>query len=142
MLVSLPIVKKCQSNSFMRTYSLRRSVSILSMSVSLLCLSHGAESSDYSLIRYKSYGGFRSYSGYKSMGSYRRSSSPVRLSPRSNYGIHESSSVRVRSSIRRNGSYVQSHRRSYPTGNKLKNWSTKGNVNPYTGKKGTKDPFR
>ena len=46
--------------------------------------------------------------------------------------------VRVRGHYRSNGSYVQSHYRSNPDGIRSNNWSTRGNVNPYTGKRGTK----
>ena len=39
------------------------------------------------------------------------------------------------------GTYVAPHRATNPNRTKLDNWSTKGNVNPYTGKAGTKSPF-
>lgn len=42
---------------------------------------------------------------------------------------------------RSNGTYVQPHYRSDSNDTKLDNWSTQGNVNPYTGKQGTKDPY-
>jgi hypothetical protein len=38
----------------------------------------------------------------------------------------------------RKDTYVQPHYRSNPDGNFNNNWSTKGNINPYTGQKGTK----
>ena len=41
---------------------------------------------------------------------------------------------------RRDGTYVQPHMRSSPDGNPLNNWSTRGNVNPYTGDVGTRNP--
>ena len=44
--------------------------------------------------------------------------------------------VRVNGHLRSNGSYVQPHYRSIPDGNFYNNWSTRGNVNPYTGSKG------
>lgn len=47
--------------------------------------------------------------------------------------------VHVRGYTRKDGRYVQPHYRSAPDGNPYNNWSTKGNVNPYTGKPGTKD---
>lgn len=47
-------------------------------------------------------------------------------------------SIRVRGYYRKDGTYVRSHYRSAPDGNFYNNWSTKGNVNPYTGKPGTK----
>jgi hypothetical protein len=46
--------------------------------------------------------------------------------------------VRVRGYYRSNGTYVQPHYRSNPDGNRYNNWSTRGNVNPYTGKRGTR----
>ena len=38
----------------------------------------------------------------------------------------------------KNGTYVKPHRQTNPNGTKKDNYSTKGNVNPHTGKKGTK----
>ena len=38
------------------------------------------------------------------------------------------------------GTYVAPHRATNPNSTKFDNWSTKGNVNPYTGKVGTKNP--
>jgi hypothetical protein len=46
--------------------------------------------------------------------------------------------VRARGSLRKSGAYVTSHYRSNPDGSKFNNWSTKGNANPYTGKRGTR----
>ena len=46
--------------------------------------------------------------------------------------------VRVRGYYRNNGTYVQPHYRSNPDGIRSNNWSTRGNVNPYTGKRGTR----
>lgn len=51
-------------------------------------------------------------------------------------------SRRVRSYTRRNGTYVQSHHRTRADRTERNNWSTKGNINPDTGKKGTKTPRR
>ncbi|MCX7835691.1 MAG: hypothetical protein N2450_06430 [bacterium] len=45
--------------------------------------------------------------------------------------------VYVRSYIRSNGTFVNQHYRSFPDGNFYNNWSTKGNINPYTGSWGT-----
>lgn len=43
----------------------------------------------------------------------------------------------VRSHIRKDGHYVNHHYRTNPSRMRPRdNWSTKGNVNPYTGKKG------
>ena len=46
----------------------------------------------------------------------------------------------VRSYVTKRGTYVAAHRQTKPDHTKLNNWSTKGNVNPYTGKPGTKIP--
>ena len=46
----------------------------------------------------------------------------------------------VRGYTRRDGTYVQPHYRSAPDGNVYNNWSTRGNVNPYTGQPGTVNP--
>ncbi|GAV24823.1 hypothetical protein ciss_07560 [Carboxydothermus islandicus] len=46
--------------------------------------------------------------------------------------------VRVRGYFRSNGTYVQPHYRSYSDGYRYNNWSSWGNYNPYTGKKGYK----
>ena len=47
----------------------------------------------------------------------------------------------VRGSVRSNGTYVSSHYRTTPNRTRLDNFSTKGNLNPYTGRRGTKDPY-
>jgi len=47
----------------------------------------------------------------------------------------------VRGYTKGNGTYVAPHYQTNPNGTKLDNWSTKGNVNPYTGQPGTKDPW-
>lgn len=46
----------------------------------------------------------------------------------------------VKPHVTKNGTYVKGHMQTNPNGTKLDNWSTKGNVNPYTGKPGTKNP--
>jgi hypothetical protein len=47
-------------------------------------------------------------------------------------------SVYVQGYTKSNGTYVQPYYRSAPDGNFYNNWSTVGNINPYTGKEGTK----
>lgn len=42
---------------------------------------------------------------------------------------------------RSNGTYVQGHYRSRPDGNAFNNYSSQGNVNPYTGQSGTVNPY-
>lgn len=49
--------------------------------------------------------------------------------------------VHVDGYFRPNGTYVQPHDRTPPNGTTLDNWSTRGNVNPYTGQLGTRDPY-
>lgn len=39
-----------------------------------------------------------------------------------------------------NGTYVQGYYRSTPDGNPYNNYSTRGNVNPFTGAVGTRNP--
>jgi hypothetical protein len=46
--------------------------------------------------------------------------------------------TRVNGYYRSNGTYVKPYYRSDSDRSKLNNYSTKGNTNPYTGKKGTK----
>ncbi len=48
--------------------------------------------------------------------------------------------VHVKGYYRSNGTYVQPHYRSSPNTTVLDNYSTKGNINPYTGKEGTVNP--
>ena len=47
----------------------------------------------------------------------------------------------VHAYTRKDGTYVQGHMQSDPNGTKLDNYSTRGNVNPYTGRPGTVDPY-
>ena len=49
--------------------------------------------------------------------------------------------VRVRGHITKKGTYVAPHYRSAPDRSRFNNWSTRGNVNPYTGKVGTRNPY-
>ena len=48
--------------------------------------------------------------------------------------------VNVHGYTKKDGTYVQPHHRSNPNSNSNDNWSTKGNTNPHTGKKGTQNP--
>jgi len=80
--------------------------------------------------------------GGKGKGSYRTSGS---RSSGYKSGVSKSTSrsaapVRVRGYTKRNGTYVKPHYRTPPNATKLDNWSTKGNVNPFTGKPGAKNP--
>jgi hypothetical protein len=40
--------------------------------------------------------------------------------------------------VTKSGTYVPPHRATNPDNTKTNNWSQQGNVNPYTGKEGTK----
>lgn len=42
---------------------------------------------------------------------------------------------------RSNGTYVSGYHRTSPNTTKFDNYSTRGNINPYTGKKGYKSPY-
>ena len=42
----------------------------------------------------------------------------------------------------RSGNYVSGHYATNPNSTKLDNYSTQGNMNPYTGQSGTVDPYR
>lgn len=69
-------------------------------------------------------GGGHSSSGHSSSHAYSSGSS----------GASHSTSGYTKS----NGTYVAPSHATNPNGTKADNWSTKGNVNPYTGKAGTK----
>lgn len=55
-------------------------------------------------------------------------------------GFHGGGRTHVKGYVKKNGKYVAPHDRTAPNGTKADNWSTKGNVNPETGKAGTKSP--
>lgn len=40
------------------------------------------------------------------------------------------------------GTYVEPHYKSSPDSSRSNNYSSKGNFNPYTGKRGSVDPFK
>jgi hypothetical protein len=48
--------------------------------------------------------------------------------------------VTVKPYTRKDGTHVEGHHRSAPDRSKSNNWSSKGNVNPFTGKPGTNKP--
>lgn len=47
----------------------------------------------------------------------------------------------VKGYTRKNGTYVQGHFKSSSDFTKLNNYSTRGNLNPYTGKRGNVNPY-
>lgn len=69
--------------------------------------------------------GGHSSSGYSGSHSYSSGTSST--------GSHSTSGY-----VKSNGTYVAPSHATNPNGTKADNWSTKGNVNPYTGKVGTK----
>lgn len=58
-------------------------------------------------------------------------------------GLAQARTVSVRSYYKPSThSYIQSYYKTSPNHTKLDNYSTKGNYNPYTGKWGTKSPYK
>jgi hypothetical protein len=51
-------------------------------------------------------------------------------------------STQRRGYVTRNGVYVPPSHQTKPDGTKANNWSTRGNVNPFTGRQGTVDPAK
>jgi hypothetical protein len=59
------------------------------------------------------------------------------------FDIAEAYSVRVRGYYKPStGGYIMPHYRTSPNNSKWDNWSTKGNINPHTGKRGTVNPLK
>lgn len=48
----------------------------------------------------------------------------------------------VKPHVRKDGTYVEGHVRTNPNNTRVDNYSSQGNVNPYTGKEGTVDPYK
>lgn len=48
----------------------------------------------------------------------------------------------VRGHTRSDGTYVAPHHQTTPDHNPYNNYSSQGNVNPYTGQAGTRDPYQ
>jgi hypothetical protein len=57
------------------------------------------------------------------------------------FPVTASAQVYVQGYTKSNGTYVAPHYRSNPDGNRFDNYSTRGNVNPYSGQIGTKNPY-
>lgn len=51
-------------------------------------------------------------------------------------------STRVRGGTTKSGTYRKPHARTAPNRTQTDNWSTKGNTNPYTGKRGSRTAKR
>jgi len=89
-----------------------------------------------------SYGG-RSSTGIASSPASRTSTGTRTVTgTRTNRGSAASNAgeTSVRGYTKKDGTYVAPHQRTTPDNTKGNNWSTKGNVNPHTGKPGTKEP--
>ncbi len=50
--------------------------------------------------------------------------------------------VRVRGYVTKSGKYVAPYNRTSPDRYKFNNWSAQGNINPYSGKSGSKNPWK
>ena len=50
--------------------------------------------------------------------------------------------TRVKGYIKKNGTYVAPYFKSQPDRIKINNYSTKGNINPFNGKKGSVNPYK
>lgn len=48
----------------------------------------------------------------------------------------------IRPYVKSNGKIVNGYLKTYQNNTKFDNFSTKGNINPFTGKKGTVNPYR
>jgi len=53
----------------------------------------------------------------------------------------EARNVHVRGYTTKRGTYVMPSMRTSPNRTRTDNWSSRPNVNPYTGRAGTKDPY-
>jgi hypothetical protein len=64
----------------------------------------------------------------------------VTIAAISTTGAFAKGSHAVSGYVRKDGTYVAPHMATNPNSTTLDNWSTKPNVNPYTGEEGTKNP--
>jgi hypothetical protein len=55
--------------------------------------------------------------------------------------VNPSAPTYVNPYVRQNGSYVGGHYRSQSNDSTFDNYSTRGNVNPFTGKRGSTNPY-
>lgn len=54
------------------------------------------------------------------------------------FAIPAEASEHVRGHMKKDGKYIAPHNRTNANGTQRDNWSSKGNTNPYTGKRGHK----
>lgn len=52
------------------------------------------------------------------------------------YDSNENKYIYIKGYTKKNGTIIKGYYRSLPDKDKSNNWSTKGNINPFTGKKG------
>ncbi len=65
---------------------------------------------------------------------------PVQAKKSSGLSGSSGGSHSVRGHVRKDGTYVQPHHATNQNSTQRDNWSSKPNVNPYTGKLGEKEP--
>lgn len=56
-------------------------------------------------------------------------------------GAAQAETTHTKGYVKKDGTYVAPHYKTAPNSTKTDNYSSKPNVNPYTGKKGTVDPY-
>jgi PKD repeat protein len=79
--------------------------------------------------------------GHSSSGSHSSSHATSHTSTKAtSYGYSNPSTTSVHGYTKKDGTYVAGYKRTTENHSKVDNWSAKGNINPYTGKAGTKDP--
>lgn len=61
---------------------------------------------------------------------------------KSNYYSGYSSTTHVKGYFRKNGTYVAPHARTKADRTQFNNWTTEGNINPYTNEIGTKKAYK
>lgn len=57
------------------------------------------------------------------------------------FAASAASTVYVDGYVRKDGTYVPPHARTSPDSSRSNNWSSQGNVNPYTGERGSVNPY-
>ena len=77
---------------------------------------------------------------YSSQADARSSSSSHSVSSSGSHSRSSGGSHSIRGYTNKNGTYVAPSHATNPNHSKYDNYATKGNVNPYTGNKGTKKP--
>ena len=90
----------------------------------------------------RGHGGYHSYHSSGRSHSYHVRSYSHHRSVHHSSGHVNSRSVYVHGYYRKDGTYVHGYHRTKANHTKLDNYSTKGNMNPWTGKPGTVDPLK